>query len=63
MKQYLITPYQGKPYILEVPKSTTLVAFEAALFNKHKNFYDSHDLGSLQKKKLEANGTMADASS
>lgn len=61
MNQYLITPYQGKPYILEVPKSTTMMAFEAAMQNRHKGFCEYHLLSSLQKKKLEANGSMTDA--
>lgn len=60
MIQYLITPYQGKPYILNVPKNTTMVAFEAAMTNRHKSFYDSHRIDALQKKELKSNGTMED---
>ncbi|WP_036384870.1 hypothetical protein [Muricauda sp. MAR_2010_75] len=62
MLEYLITPYQGKPYILKVPKDINLVAFESALYNKHKNFYDSYSLKDLQQKQLEPNGTIKDAS-
>ncbi|UII79578.1 hypothetical protein [Flagellimonas sp. CMM7] len=56
MNTYLITPYQKKPYLLKVPKAITMIAFESALYNKHKNYYDSHLLSTMPEMELDDKG-------
>ena len=55
MNQILVTPFQGRPYILEFPNDISYAAVQKFLKDLHRGYCDTFEFP-LPKKTIDKNG-------
>tara|TARA_R110002051_G_scaffold257435_5_gene316448 strand:+ start:36737 stop:36928 length:192 start_codon:yes stop_codon:yes gene_type:complete len=56
MMQFLVTPFNKKPYYLNVPDTIPMVSFNAYMQNEHKGFATHETVSSLQTVSIDIKG-------